>query len=535
MTSVSTGTRTIPSGRIRRPPRSGRPLAHLGLCLVAGGLALVLPLAGTAGATGRSASSAPPTTTDPARVGLFGAQDPTFDGVYRQSLALLATVAAGHTPAPEAVDWLLAQQCADGGFEAFRASPGATCAPPDSASFSGEDTNSTGIAVQALHALGHGTQAADAVDWLATKQSADGGWAYYPDGAAGNDPDANSTSLGLSAFLAVGRSAPHAGGPGGPTPYDALEALQVGCEGAVGDRGAFTFFGSPNDYATVQATLAVAGGFLPVAAQSGADDSPVLTCPAAAPVKKTAVAPVRAKTPNATPTPSATPSATTTESASPSATTTESASPTATTVRAMVAQQLPVRKHATAVHVLATAGLTPAEAADAAAGYLVRRLAANGHVVPDPFNPGQTDFGSTANAVIALVATRHGSSQVTGALAVLAGQVDAFVVKSGADQPGALALLILAATAGGQDPAAFGGADLATRLAATVTVAAAASPSPSSTTTPQPAPGDANDPGSTLPDTGAGAVAGLTAGLGLLLLVAGAALVLGARRGSRQV
>ncbi len=274
-----------------RPPAHRRRVPRLGLPLVAAGLALVLPLAGPAGASGRTASSAPPTTTDPAKVGLFGSQDPSFDGVYRQSLALLATVAAGRTPAPAAVAWLLAQQCADGGFEAFRASHAAACQAPNSASFSGEDTNSTGIAAQALHALGHATQAGKAVDWLAGKQSDDGGWAYYPDGAAGNDPDANSTALGLSAFLALGRSAPHGGGPAGSTPYDALQGLQVGCEGAVGDRGAFTFFGSPNDYATVQATLAVGGGFLPVAAQPGADDAPVLTCPAAAPAKKVAVVP----------------------------------------------------------------------------------------------------------------------------------------------------------------------------------------------------------------------------------------------------
>ncbi len=448
-------------------------------------------------------------------------------------------MAAGQTPAPAAVAWLLAQQCADGGFEAFRPSSTAACAHPDPATFSGEDTNSTGIAVQALHALGNGTQAGKAVDWLAARQSADGGWAYYPDGAAGNDPDANSTALALSAFVSVGRAAPHAGGPGGPTPYDALQALQVGCEGAAGDRGAFTFFGSPNDYATVQATLAVAGGFLPVAAQPGADDSPVLTCPAATVAG-------RATRPSAKPTstPGASASATPSRSgATPAATASATPSgPAGSTKPAATKASVPKASvtgaagsgPAERVRVLSTVGITPAESADAAAGYLVRQLGANGHAVPDPFNPGQTDFGSTANAVLALVATGHGSSQVTAALGVLAGQVDPFVVKSGADQPGALALLILAAVAGGQDPGAFGGSDLVTRLGATVTIAAAPpSPSPSPTTSAQPA-NAAADPGGTLPDTGADARAGWLGLLGALFLLAGAVLVGYGRRGAHR-
>ena len=110
-------------------------LSRLGTSIAAAGLVLLLPLAGTAAASGRTALGTPPTTTDPVKVGLFGAQDPTFDGVYRQSLALLALVAAGRTPPASAVDWLLAQQCADGGFEAFRTSLSAPCAPPSSSSF----------------------------------------------------------------------------------------------------------------------------------------------------------------------------------------------------------------------------------------------------------------------------------------------------------------------------------------------------------------------------------------------------------------
>ncbi len=532
------------TARTRRPVRSG--LATLTVAVVVTATtavaALALPLAGSAAAT----------TTDPAKVGLYGSQDPTFDGVYRQSLSLLATVAAGRTPPTSAFDWLLRQQCADGGFEAFRTPLTAACTAPSSVSFSGEDTNSTGIAAQALQALGLGTQAGRAVDWLGGKQSADGGWAYYPDGAAGNDPDANSTALGLSAFLAVGRPAPHAGGPTGPTPYDALEGMQVGCEGAADDQGAFTFFGSPNDYATVQATLAMGGGFLPVPVRAGADDAPVLTCPPAPHAPAAPVTPAAPKlaTPKPAPTTSAAtstpaPSATVTSSASATPTATASAAasasgtPTPTSLATAVPEPTkptttrptttkPTTKKPTPTgtrHVRSTTGLTPSQAADAAAGYLVRRLAANGHVIPDAFNPGQADYGSTANAVLALVWTQHGSSAVTAALAALAGQVDPFVVKSGADQPGALALLVLAAVAGGDDPTAFGGSNLVDRLAATVTVAAAPPSSP--TATPEPAGGGTGDG---LPDTGADTrvlVGGL---VGALLVLGGSTLLWYGRR-----
>ena len=92
--------------------------------------------------------------TTPVQVGLFGAQDPTYDGVFRQSLGLLAYAAAGTTPPKDAVGWLLAQQCPDGGFQAFRANTKVACQKSDPATFSGEDTNSTGIALAALHAIG---------------------------------------------------------------------------------------------------------------------------------------------------------------------------------------------------------------------------------------------------------------------------------------------------------------------------------------------------------------------------------------------
>src|SRR5262249_20091860 len=80
-----------------------------------------------------------------------GGQDPTFDGVYRQSLALLALAAAGTAPAPTAGTWLLTQQCADGGVRGFRARLPNPSPPPESAGFLGAGVTSTGLAAPALH------------------------------------------------------------------------------------------------------------------------------------------------------------------------------------------------------------------------------------------------------------------------------------------------------------------------------------------------------------------------------------------------
>lgn len=425
---------------------------------VAGVLSFVVAL--PAGAPALAATS-----PDPARVGLFGAQDPTFDGAYRQSLALLAHAAAGAEPPAAAVRWLQEQQCPDGGWQAFRADLAQPCAAPDPVAYAGEDVNSTGLAVQALVAVGDAAGAAAGLDWLAGHQSPDGGWAYYPDGAPGNASDANSTALALSAFSAAGRPAPTA--RGGASPLDALAGLQVGCAGPAEEQGAFTFYGGANDYATVQATLAAAGGYLPVQGATLADDAPTLTCPPTGPAA--------------------------------------------------------------------------APDADAAAGYLARRLAANGGRIPDPFSAEATDYGTTANAVLALAATGHGATAAQSALEVLADDVDAYATKAGADLPGSLAVLALAAVALDADPTAFGGTDLVARLGATLTTAAAPSPSPTPTSsTPQSAaPSASASPTATvdpaeLPDTGASPAAGPSALAGLALLACGAALVALARRGARS-
>ncbi|MGV9345261.1 prenyltransferase/squalene oxidase repeat-containing protein [Streptomyces spiralis] len=164
--------------------------------------------------------------------GLYGTTDPKYDGVWRQSLALLAQHTAGVRPAAKAVDWLTGQQCANGAFASFRADTSRAC---DSKVVI--DTNSTAAAVQALAALGgHDATTGKAVSWLKSVQNTDGGWGYTPGGPS----DTNSTSVVVGALTAVGEK-PDAVRKGGKSPYDALLEFALPCSGDAAGAGAFAY------------------------------------------------------------------------------------------------------------------------------------------------------------------------------------------------------------------------------------------------------------------------------------------------------
>ncbi|WP_329131371.1 terpene cyclase/mutase family protein [Streptomyces sp. NBC_01476] len=190
-------------------------------------------LAVTATATALLALAAVPAApanaaTPPA--GLYGATDPTYDGVWRQAYALLALHTAGVTPPAAAVRWLGGQQCADGGFPSYRADTATACDAKT------EDTNATGIAVQALSVLGgHGPAVTKATGWLKSVQNADGGWSYNPGGAS--DPD--STAVVIGALQTAGEDTLPA--KAGRTPYDALRGFQFGCGAKAADRGSYGY------------------------------------------------------------------------------------------------------------------------------------------------------------------------------------------------------------------------------------------------------------------------------------------------------
>ena len=193
--------------------------------------------------------------------GLFGEQDATYDGAYRQGLALLALAAAGQTDA-DAVAWLKGEQCADGGWMGNRPES-AECPAFDFDTFVGEDSNGTAMAAQALAALGE-TPVGDPLDFLSETQNDDGGFAFVP----GFDSDANSTALAVQALLASGEDLAGWAAPGG-TPYGFLLSLQVGNPPA-NKAGAFAFQPGPggvltaNAFATAQVVPALAGRAFPL-------------------------------------------------------------------------------------------------------------------------------------------------------------------------------------------------------------------------------------------------------------------------------
>jgi LPXTG-motif cell wall-anchored protein len=204
-------------------------------------------------------------------VGLFGAQDPSYDGVYRQSLAIIGLLAAGQAPDANAVTWLLAQQCSDGAFTAYRADVSKPCDPKN------EDENATAMAIQALAALHK--PADSALTALKKFQLADGG--FYDSAAFGAPAsDANSTGLALSAFAAVGVD-PSTITKNGKTADDYLRSIQLACAAKGG--GAFDFQPektlAANDYATVQALLGQLGRSLPIAPSAPAATAPACADP----------------------------------------------------------------------------------------------------------------------------------------------------------------------------------------------------------------------------------------------------------------
>ncbi|NNN36514.1 terpene cyclase/mutase family protein [Streptomyces sp. S3(2020)] len=160
--------------------------------------------------------------------GLYGAGDPTYDGVWRQSLALIAQDRVKVKPATEAISWLAGQQCANGAFAAFRADPAKAC---DSKVM--VDTNSTAVAVQALSAFGgHEDEIGKASTWLQSMQNKDGGWGYTPGGAS----DANSTAVVIGALSEAGQDVA-AVVHEGRSPFDALRELALPCA----ESGAFAY------------------------------------------------------------------------------------------------------------------------------------------------------------------------------------------------------------------------------------------------------------------------------------------------------
>lgn len=189
--------------------------------------------------------------------GLFGTTDPTYDGVFRQSLAVIGLSANGVQPAADAVDWLLRMQCMDGGFQEYRTDLAKPCTPPDPATFTGEDTNATAAALAAFAQLrstgklGQTRQtaiakAADrAAAWLRRAQNPDGGWPQLP----GTPSDANSTGVTMAALAGL---VPDRGQRSIVRATRFLQTVQVPCGSATGGALMWQAGNAANDSATAQ-------------------------------------------------------------------------------------------------------------------------------------------------------------------------------------------------------------------------------------------------------------------------------------------
>jgi hypothetical protein len=252
-----------PGIAVRRPHR-GRILTG-----TAAAVCLVAALVGAPVASAAPVAPASPTTD----VGLYGAANPTFDGVLRQSYALLGLAAIGRTAPADALAWLTAQQCANGAFQAYVA-PGQTCTAPSASTYTGPDVNSTAVAAMALHAHGRTARAERAIRWLLREQDSTGGWEWI-DGLA---PDPVSTGLALQAL----RSGVL---PAGETARairrgDAFIAARIlACPAPRDTRGGVPFAAGsdPDGFTAVTALLGLVGA-PPVAPTAQRGAAPTLDC-----------------------------------------------------------------------------------------------------------------------------------------------------------------------------------------------------------------------------------------------------------------
>lgn len=191
-------------------------------------------------------------------VGDFG----DFSTPLTQSLALLALQRAdGVSPSPAHIDALTGAACPDGGFpSSFEAAADpATCAA---------SVDTTGLAVQALLAVGADDEAAAALTWLRSAQADDGSF------ASGDGINTNSTGLAAAAFRLGGDDA------SAQAASDWILGVQEGCDTA--RPGAIPFNAEEDglvELATAQAILGLVGAdLITVSSEGSSAVIPTLDC-----------------------------------------------------------------------------------------------------------------------------------------------------------------------------------------------------------------------------------------------------------------
>lgn len=217
---------------------------------------------------------------DGPEAGLYSDQAPDPGAqTSRQSLAILGLVAAGEQPPPQAVEWLLDQQCGNGGFAPYRPPRDRTT---DDCGAQGltPTTSATGHALQALAAArSAGGPLAAGLDYLEARQTPDGGFAP----AAGGVADPGITGLAVQALVAAGEQPTAARWTtgSGRSAFDALRGAQLGCTAETVHRGALAAptTGRPDRAATVAGTLGLAAAPFPLEGGAPTGQAPGYDCP----------------------------------------------------------------------------------------------------------------------------------------------------------------------------------------------------------------------------------------------------------------
>ena len=186
--------------------------------------------------------------------------------VYGHALAMLAIGSVGALPPMPAIQRLIASQLPDGGWSF------------DGTADTGSDTNTTGLALQALVGQRQADRArAKAIAYLQSQQNDDGGFPYSQTSQYGSDSDANSTALAIQGLIAAGETPTDSQWTkGGKTPLDLLISLQ-NANGALRYQAAQA---DDNALATYQAVPALLQKSLPITI-TPIDGAQVLVAPTA--------------------------------------------------------------------------------------------------------------------------------------------------------------------------------------------------------------------------------------------------------------
>lgn len=211
--------------------------------------------------------------------GLFGSPNaPTYSSAFTQGLALLALTAAGQSDAV-AAGWLVKQQCSDGGWMSYRSSVTKPCPAANPKTYTGPDTNSTAVAVEALAAMKVSTTH-PVTSFFSDSEYPNGGFSYYGIVSKSQSVDPDSTALMLQAITDYGGRARPAIAALTSHTAQALSSFQLVCGATAAERGAFTYPGTkgPSLLATIQAIPAAAGLAFPIRPGEKGTPIPLAAC-----------------------------------------------------------------------------------------------------------------------------------------------------------------------------------------------------------------------------------------------------------------